>query len=213
MINLKELTEKEMNLTRDPMLNFPWHLKEAYGLWLSQTYYMVLFSTRLVALAGALCPLEKNDLHGRFIDHSREERGHEKVCISDLKEVGYKYSDFPQMQQSACMYQIQYYWIQQVSPISFFGYTLALESLAESFGAEVYKLVKSNHGANAAKFLKLHSEADIDHMESAYEQLEKLNENEKKIVYENLLLSSSLYRSMLIEGKSYVEKNHLLISA
>lgn len=201
MLNLRHSAKTEMDKTKDPILSYPWHDPVAYGLWLSQTYYMVNYSTRLVALAGALSPIDRNDLHARFVDHSQEERGHQKVCISDLKNIGFTLADFPQMFQSACMYQIQYFWIQQKHPIAFFGYTLALESLAGNFGSILFDRVREAHGEKAGNFLKLHSEDDIEHIEKAHDQLEKLNEAEKALVQENLEISSAIYRSMLVEGK------------
>ena len=202
MINLRELVKEEMAKNKEIMLTYPWHDPKAYGLWLAQTYYMVCYSTRLVALAGAWCPLDKSGLHARFVDHSKEERGHDKVCLTDMKALGYSLSDFPQLYQSAAMYQIQYYWIQHRGPASFFGYTLALECLAENFGPQCHKMVQDAHGPKTAVFWKLHSEDDMEHTEVAYKHLETLNEAERQLVKENLQLSSEIYRAMMTDAKT-----------
>ena len=199
MINIRDLAKAEMRKTSDIILGFPWHDPLAYAMWLAQTFYMVNHSTRLVALAGAYCELDQNDLHARFVDHSQEERGHQKVAISDINVLGYKLEDLPQVYQSAAMYQIQYYWIQHRGPISFFGYTLALESLAGEFGPQLYKMTSEAHTAKAAKFLKLHSDDDVEHLKAAYEQIEKLDQKQAALVKENLELSSAIYRAMLQE--------------
>jgi len=205
MINFREITKQQMDKTAPIITDFPWEKKEAYAMWLSQTYYMVNHSTRLVALAGAYAPIERSFLHDRFVDHSKEERGHQLVCISDLKAIGYNIDQLPCLPPSACMYQVQYYWVQHKGAASFFGYTLALEALAENFGPKIYQRIVDAHGAKAAKFLKLHSEADIGHLEEAYKNIEKLNAQEAQLALENLELSSEIYREMLIKGRAYAE--------
>jgi len=202
VIDLKNVVAEEMDRTANLILSYPWHDPVSYAMWLAQTYYMVCHSTRLVALAGACCPLEKNKLHARFVDHSKEERGHEKVCISDLNELGYELLDFPQIYQSAAMYQIQYYWIQYRDPVSFFGYTLGLECLAEHFGPRLHEMATKAHGAAAAKFLRLHSEADVEHTQEAYKHLQDLSASERILVKENLNLSCEIYRGMLTESQN-----------
>jgi pyrroloquinoline quinone (PQQ) biosynthesis protein C len=154
-----------------------------------------------VALAGACCCLDRNDLHARFVDHSKEERGHEKVAIADIKSLGFSLEDFPKVYPSQAMFQVQYYWVQHVNPVSFFGYTYALEMLAVKFGAEVFGRVLKAHGEKSVKFLKLHSEDDVDHMATADKLISKLTPEETKFAMENMTLSSQLYRQMLIEGQ------------
>jgi hypothetical protein len=206
MIDLRASVKREHDKTRPVLQGFPWENREAYLMWLAQTYYMVNHSTRLVALAGALAPLNQNDLHARFVDHSKEERGHQLICISDLKTFGKTVQDFPCLAPSASLYQVQYYWIQYRGSVSFFGYTLALECLSAEFGAEVNRRTLQAHGKAATKFVALHSEADLEHTEKAFEQLDKLSQSELALVEENLILSAGLYRSMLTEVKNSVAK-------
>ena len=136
-INIEQIAKEEMAKTEKFMLQYPWEDPYAYAMWLAQTYYMVSHSTRLVALAGACVKLGSEKLHARFVDHSREERGHQAVCVSDIQALGFELNDFPKTFQAQAMYQIQYYWIQFQGAASFFGYTLALECLAEQFGPQL----------------------------------------------------------------------------
>ena len=200
MIDFRAIVKTEMNKTRKVILEFPWESRQAYGMWLAQTFHMVNHSTRLVALAGALTPLDRNELHARFVDHAKEERGHQLICISDLKAIDHKLEDFPCLYPSAAMYQIQYYWIQNRGVTAFFGYTLALECLATEFGPELYRRASEAHGKNAAKFLKVHSEDDVGHVQKAFEQIDLLTDEEKQMALQNLEVSANLYRSMLIEA-------------
>lgn len=197
MVDIVALNKSEILKTKQYIYEFPWSDAKAYACWLVQTHAMVNHSTRLVALAGAYAELDRNDMHARFVDHSHEERGHQLVAVSDLKALGYTLKDFPKLPESEAMYQIQYYWIQHRGASSFFGYTLALETLASEFGAFIYDSIKKAHGPTASKFLKLHSAADVEHLEKAYEQISKLTPHEADLVAENLILSASLYRSML----------------
>ncbi|HVK61458.1 MAG TPA: iron-containing redox enzyme family protein [Bdellovibrionales bacterium] len=201
MTDISKLIAQEMDKAGAVLHSYPWQDPRAYGMWLAQTYHMVTHTTRLLALAGASFPIEQTRLHNRFVDHSKEERGHEKVCIQDIKALGYELSDFPKLYQSEVMYQIQYYWIQHRNPVSFFGYTLALECLAERFGAPVGKMLIEKHGMEATKFVRLHSEDDIEHTQESYKLIETMSEHEKALIAENLVLSSSIYRSMVVEAK------------
>ncbi len=171
----------------------------------AQTYAMVSHSTRLVAMAGSYVPLGQESLHARFVDHAREERGHQMVCVSDIQALGFQLDDLPVLFQSQTMYQIQYYWIQFRCAASFFGYTLALECLAEQFGPQVAHRVLKAHGKKASKFLLLHSEDDQEHTQEAYKHLQTLTPVEVMAAKENLVLSCEIYRSMLTEASTKVQ--------
>ncbi len=203
-INLEYFAKQEIKKTEETILNYPWEDPLAYAMWLSQTYAMVSHSTRLVALAGAYVLVGNESLHARFVDHSKEERGHQLVCVSDIKELGFKLEDFPVLFQSQAMYQIQYYWIQFRCAAAFFGYTLSLECLAEQFGPAIATRVLNAHGKKAAKFLLLHSEADQEHTQEAYQYIQKLTAEETQAAQENLVISCDIYRSMLIEAQTKV---------
>lgn len=200
-MRLKELADRELKKTEPHMLGYDWEDPVAYGLWLTQTYNMVAHSTRLVALAGAYVPIGQESLHGRFVDHSKEERGHQAVCVADLKNLGFKLEDFPVLFQSKTMYQVQYYWIQFKCAASFFGYTLSLECLAQKYGPEVARRAHAAHGKKASQFLLLHSEDDQEHTESAFKHIKNLTPAEEEAAVENLIMSCEMYRSMLIEAK------------
>jgi hypothetical protein len=208
MNEFQQRADHELEKTRSSVEAFPWQDRDAYAMWLVQTYHMVNHSTRLVALAGAYAPLDKEGLHNRFVDHSREERGHPHWCIDDLTMLGKRIDDYPCLYQSACLYQIQYYWIQHRGASSFFGYTLSLECLAEKYGRDVFNRVAKAYGEAPTKFLKGHAEEDIDHVAKAWEQVKTLSCPEQEIAWENFVLSATLYRSMLNEIPSYLAWRH-----
>jgi hypothetical protein len=204
MIEFRRRVDQELEKSRPSLEGFPWEDRDAYAMWLVQTYHMVNHSTRLVALAGAYAALDREGLHERFVDHAREERGHPPWCIDDLTILGKRLEDYPCLYQSASLYQIQYYWIQHRGATSFFGYTLSLECLAEKFGKAVLGRVVEAHTDRPTRFLKGHAEADLEHVEKAYEQIGSLSEAERALAWDNFTLSASLYRGMLEEIPKYL---------
>lgn len=200
MIDFRKSTKEQMAKTGPIITEYPWENRHAYAMWLAQTFYMVNHSCRLVALAGAHAPLDRQFLHDRFVDHAKEERGHQLIAISDLKELEYSIEQIPCLYPSAAMYQVQYYWVQHRGAASFFGYTLALEAIAENYGAHIHERASKAHGPRASKFIKLHSEADVGHLEEAFKNIDKLTPTEATLAYENLELSSDIYRAMLTKG-------------
>lgn len=197
MSQLIELCEMEMKKTGPLFLGLNWEDKETYALWLKQTYEMVNYSTRLVALAGAWADVPHEFLHNRFVDHSREERGHPVLCVRDVESLGFKMENLPTVYEAQAMYQCQYFWILHRQPASFFGYTLALETLAIKFCDEVYDRLVTAYGKQSATFLKLHTGADVEHLESAYAAIKKLNTEQIDQAMANLKLSCEIYRGML----------------
>jgi hypothetical protein len=174
---------------------FPIGDKNVYSQWLAQTYYFVCHSTRLLALASSRFSREKNDLHCRFAEHIHEERGHEFLAVKDLKALGLRIEDFPEFPETQAFYQSQYYWIEHVNPISFFGYILCLEAFAVC-GSKAFSKAVSTHGEKATTFLTLHTKEDIGHVDQAFQQLASLSADEKELITKNLKLSSHLYRQI-----------------
>ena len=176
---------------------FPWENRDAYCNWLGQTYYYVNSSTRILGMAGCLFDFSKQNLHNRFIDHAKEERGHEKLLTNDLKFFGKSIADFPELPETAAFYQSQYYWIQHVSPVSLFGYIFTLEGLAVECGKKAFETVCNSHGKKAGSFLMVHSNEDIAHIESAVTEASKLGSADVDLISKNMRVSAGLYSQML----------------
>lgn len=190
--------EGPMNAMKETMLGAPWHDEEFYNNWLAQTYYYVCHSTRLLALSGALMPLDQQAFHNRFLEHAGEEKGHEKMATNDMKAFGKKIDQYPELHATATLYQTQYYWIEHVSAISFFGYVLALEYLAVSYVPQINKMVEELHGRKAASFLRVHGEEDVGHVEKAVENIMRLDEKQLERIFFNYEQSLKCYRNMVL---------------
>jgi hypothetical protein len=168
--------------------------RRAYGNWLAQTHYFVLHSTRLLALASSRFGHGHDDLHYRFAEHVRQEKGHDLMAKKDLKNLGFSLADFPELPETQAFYQTQYYWIEHVDPIAFFGYILCLEALAVTDWARgIHVRARDSFGSKASVFLKVHTVEDEGHLEQALAHLAPLDEAEKAIIAANLKLSCYLY--------------------
>lgn len=201
MSDVRKMLKAELAAAKESVLGFPWADVESYANWVAQSYHIARHSTRLVALAGGLMPLGREDLHARFVDHAREERGHEKICILDLQTLGRKIDEFPCLPGTAAMYQTQYYWSQHRSPVSFLGYVLSLEGLACEFGSELFRRAEAAHGPKATRFLRVHADADVEHTEKALSFIDGLSAAEKSEVGENLRFSTAHYCAMLVQAQ------------
>lgn len=185
--------------------NFPWEDREHYIMWLRQTYAFVCHSTRLLSLTAALAKNE--DIHHRFMDHSLEEKAHERLLERDFKSLDAKIEDYQELLSTMGIYQIQYYWVQHVDPIALFGYVLLLEGLAVEVGGEVYKRAKQAFGESACNFIRIHVAADEDHLPKAFKALENCPPEQLEIIEKALYATAHFYHRsiqeiMLTAGKA-----------
>ena len=178
----------------------PWENKDFYSAWLAQACYYIRHSTRLLALAGANISLEDNSMHYRFMKHCAEEKGHENLPVMDMKSIGRDIAAFPEFANTQAFYQTQYYWIEHVHPFAFFGYILFLESLACEYGDKLAAKIEKIHGPNSVQFLKIHADADIEHVRDAVARVSKLSQEQQKMILENLKLTASLYNQICREA-------------
>lgn len=170
---------------------------EVYADWLAQTYYFVKHSTRLLCLSAGLCPFEYQFFHNRAISHAAEEKNHEKLVETDLKNLGYKLEQFPEHPATTAFYQCQYFSIQNENPLAFLGYVYLLEYLSISLGVRLHKEMLPLVGPKAVNFLKVHSEDDVEHIDSLEDLVKALKPEDQKAILANLKLSSFLYQEIM----------------
>jgi hypothetical protein len=178
---------------------FPWESPEHYANWSAQTFHYVCYSTRLFALAAGRAPLTDNPIHNRLLEHLREEKGHENLSTHDIKILGKGLDQFPQLSSTKSLYQTQYYWIEHISSYSFFGYLLALESLAVNIGPTVYQRALKAHGPKACGFLKVHTAEDVAHVQEVISWIDKMDKKDQVATMENFHQTLGNYRSILSE--------------
>lgn len=204
MTDLQKTCEIEVQKTK--LLELNWENPRTYAEWLGQTYHYVAHSTRIIGLAGSLFNQDQDELHHKFMEHVSEEKHHERIIPVDLKNIGYSLEQFSACESSRVLFQNQYYWIQNVNPISVYGYFLFLEGISVHFGPQIYARLKAAHPEKASRYLKVHVDVDGDHVDGHFKIINKLPEAEQKLIQENLVLTSFLYRSMLdqIESNSII---------
>lgn len=194
---LKQGYQTELEKIEKSLMNFPWENKAAYANWCAQTYYYVCHSTRLLALSASRIPLHEDKLYYRYLKHLQEEMGHEKLAFRDLERLGYSLRDFPELPITASFYQTQYYYIEHVNAFSLYGYILILEGLSAVYGMQCYQRALKAHGAESSSFWKVHAEEDPDHVDKAFEYIQKIGESGFAPISQNLAESRSRYADLL----------------
>lgn len=174
-----------------------WEDPKIYGAYLKQLNSYVCHSTRLLALAASRFPLSEEKVHKRFLTHTAEEKGHEVLAERDCQKIGFSIHDFPELASTRAFYQVQYYQIEHVSPWAFFGYIIALESLAERKCRWLYEVLEKHHGPGSASFMKVHAEEDPDHIAQAIKMIESRNSSEITAIRDSLEISTYLLVQMV----------------
>lgn len=188
---------KAINEIGQKIDHFPWDNKKAYAQWLAQCYFFVRHSTRLLGIASGVTPLGKDNLHLRMAKHISEEFAHDRLAIKDLEKLGFKISDFEELEETKIFYRNQYYGIQNFGPHYLMGYILFLEGLAVVKGPTIYKKVSEKFGKDSSVFVAVHAEEDIDHIDKAFEQVKDLSPNDEDLVLESLKTSTQIYKHMM----------------
>ena len=183
----------------DKLDSMSWDDRPTYGLWLAQAYYLVRHTTRLLALCAGYCSFEQEEMHKRLLVHLEEEHAHDKIAAADLVALGYSIAAMPELSATRRLIQLQYDQLDHKSPCVFFGYILLLEGLAVMRGQQICDQVACYFGSRTGRFLKLHSDEDVEHVEKALQQVENLDPEHQSSILNNLRQSAGLYLAMLNE--------------
>lgn len=194
--------EKKLNMEKIDdlcvkMRKFPWENEESYAWYLSQVYFYVLHSTRLLAAAAGKVDPKDEKMFRRFTKHIQEEDSHERLALRDLKRIGKRIEDFEELACTRSMYEIQYHKIQTHGAIALMGYILSLEILACRECPGIVDRLEKTQKKEGRSFLKVHGEEDIDHVDSAFDALGDLDREELKVVNEGIDQATYLYGEIL----------------
>jgi pyrroloquinoline quinone (PQQ) biosynthesis protein C len=208
----KELTDlifKKSNAAIDHVYSefekYPWDNREAYALWLAQSYFYVSYTTRMLALAASRTKLDENKFHLKFIGHAAEEKGHEKLCINDLKALGHSASDFPELPQTSAIYHSLHYLIENADPCAILGYALVLEGISANRAEVVLEKLTKTYGKAATSFLRVHVEVDKGHNQETKQALEACSEKQLEAILQGVNMVTALYESMLNGARAHVK--------
>lgn len=205
-LSLKQTFDQCQKELEKAAKNLDWKSKELYASWLANSYHYALNSTRLLALASGTMPLHLTKLANRFVQHAAEEKGHEKLLENDIKNLGFNMSDLSVSDEMKVYYRSLYYWMTPAGQaVGLIGWILSLEGLAANIGPWLYNQAIKHHGEKAASFLKVHSDADPEHLDKAFEITKALNEDEIKIVTEAVEMYSHQYIGILNAIKNKID--------
>lgn len=194
---MQQILDQQLKLLEKTVASCEWENPLVYGNYLAQTYYYVCHSTRLLGLSASYFQIDRDSLHRRFATHMSEEKGHEKLCLSDLRHLKLELSQFPELGRTRAFYESQYYKIQYENATSLFGYILLLEGAAVRLGPQIYERVSNSHGKAAGNFLRIHVEEDPDHVDQALESIMALPPQDLTYIEKNMVQSADLFGAML----------------
>jgi thiaminase len=194
-----EIFEREYKKVQPQFKDFPWQSKEAYALWLSQIYYYVNHSSRIMALVAGRLPAQHEKIHTQVLKHAQEEAGHQFLAKQDLKNLGFDVQDFPEMNSTRMFYEPQYYKALFENALGFYGYALALEGMAVKELKEIHEKCRLLYGEKACNFIRVHAHDDVDHVEEALKMLDQLPAADQIFVEKNLSQSINAFGLMMSE--------------
>lgn len=199
-MNVKEKYQEVLR-ELETMLSYPWEKPEFYAAWLAQSYYYTSRSSRLLLMASAHCDLTQNILHRRFSIHATEEKGHDRLALRDMNELGFDLKDIPELPITTAFYSSQFYKVQNESPESLMGWVLPLEGIAVEFGRSIRDRLKTQD--RPTRFLDIHVDEDSEHVLNAFKSIQDLDNSCQTRVLQNMDFTKALYLGILNECQSF----------
>ncbi|RZF21115.1 hypothetical protein DAY19_14140 [Halobacteriovorax vibrionivorans] len=193
MSKLKKLVDNEVAEMIDFFMAANLESREVYANWLAQTYFYTSSSEDILLFCAEKS--KKSDMAKRWLEHADEEAGHENLALGDLKRLGFKIENFIEFEETKLFYQSQFFLAQKYSGESVLGWVLILEAFAASVPKEYIDKLISIHGKPATRFMFIHSNEDVEHVEKAYQAVEKLDNLD--LIIENIKMTKTRYLSML----------------
>ncbi len=191
---------------------FPWQNREAYCMWLTQTYYLVRHTTRLLCLAAAKTPIENREMHYEWLTHLKEEKNHDLPILKDLKALGRTIEGAVEFEETQLLINNQYHWLSVGTDVSLLGYALMLEGLSVKCIPSMLKSLEAAELENASSFIKLHGHIVEGHYPAGLDLLTKITSPKiQNEIMDNLkqtsLIYSKIYRRISESAQIKVSNN------
>jgi len=183
-----------------------WKDKNQYAQWLAQTYFYVRHTSEFLKLCEPILR-EKglSDALAHNLSHQREEAGHEKLLLNDLKTLGFNIEDFKELPSIQVLYNYQYYWLKRHKSVAAHNaYALLFEGTAAQSGRILSDIVAAHYGKKAATFIEVHAGLDGEHFAEGLSALNSLPPKEAEQFRDSLLVTTRLYIETLkiIKGQA-----------
>lgn len=180
----------------------PWTDQEFYSRWMAQIYFLTLQSVKMIAAAASVT--ERPDFQRHLISQIRQEMGHDKIALSDLRALGRDPKEFSESGLTRSLWESQFHKIQR-NPDALLGYTYALEATAVDLYGDVLPKIAAKFGDKAVKFVRLHAEEDQEHVVEARKQIDALNPKSKAEALANADQACAIITALIFEIKQQIK--------
>jgi hypothetical protein len=126
--------------------------------------HMVRHATSVSQVIQAAADSLQGEAREAFLHHLKEERGHERVAMADLKALGLSREWTPTPAAAALEGYSRD--LARERPLAILGFLLMAEGLASRFGGRTMRVLQLlGVPQEATRFLRLHAEVDVAHFE------------------------------------------------
>jgi pyrroloquinoline quinone (PQQ) biosynthesis protein C len=137
-----------------------------YGSYLRETYHLVHQTPYFLSAAASRS--EEGWLQDWFLNLAIEERHHDRLCVQDLRRLGYDtdtyLSGLPGLGTWTMIGQ-NHWLVAMKDPAALLGFAAATEGLGATLGPKVSEaMMRYPFAQRALSFLKVHAEADQEHI-------------------------------------------------
>lgn len=195
--NLLETIPARVAALDERMSSFDWSNRDLYARWLTQTYFFVSHTSRLICLAAGSFSLEDQRYHQFMCGHLKEESGHEKMALDDLKALGLEERNLTELVSTRVFHEHMKHLILTRSPYCIFGRIFLLEGLAITLGEKILPTLTRSFGESATEFLRLHTEEDKHHYARSLNILKKMTAEQHAHIEDGLESSFELYQLLI----------------
>lgn len=179
-------------------------LKVVYPSFLLETYHYTSQSPLIQMSTLPHFQGTQRDLIRPFLKHALEEEPHHRLCIHDLKILGFSedlLGKFKPLPNTEAYLGFIFNRIMNYSPLCYLGYLYQLEFMSIEVGPKVIRnLLENGIPKEAMTFLHVHAEDDITHLDELDLILNKIgniSDREKELIVSTAQISSQLYVNMM----------------
>jgi pyrroloquinoline quinone (PQQ) biosynthesis protein C len=156
--------------------------RSQYLAYMRETYHLIHHTVPYLQLAAEQVSGEDSWLQNFFSKFAHEEKGHDLLCINDIRALGEdpaKILSGHPLRGGWAMITQNYYHATLGNPIGLIGDAVATEGLGATWAKTVADLLETKCGIprNATTFLRVHSHDDIAHVDGAKEALERYSQD------------------------------------
>ena len=152
--------------------SLPWSDRDFYAAWMAQIYFLTTHSVPMLHKAAQYT--DRPEYKARLEAQVREEGGHDKMALSDLKQLGHKIENYEEFSVTRALWESVLYKCQH-TPDALVGYIYALELAAVDLYGHTYPLCAKEFGEKTVKFMRVHALEDQEHVIEARKHLDALS--------------------------------------